>query len=264
MLKSDSSALATIRKEQGQEATEEVLYLLLTGLVNFFNVGKTMSAVQIRETARLILSDYYFLKIADLQLFVDKFKKGEFGALFDRLDGGVILSAIKTYCEERIAVCEQINANKHKELKADSKAVYRVSVGKQFIREVEPGVLENVNEREIATLFDYKTAYQIMKWLLQNDETDVKISDSTKGGETLFNYLEKNNPELLKEINKAAEDKQAEKYRRTEYFALRRSILANESLSPYEKENAIRELSGLEPLSQSEYEKQQQVYSQTK
>lgn len=256
-LGSTSKALSVIGKENGKDALNGLISLWLINLCKFFSVGKAMGDNQVKETAKLISQDYYFLKIEDLVVFGNKFKSGHYGQVFDRVDGNVILIALSKYCEERIAVAESNNLEKHKELKQPTDT-YVIRVNNNFVRDNGDNFQE-VAKRELATEFSYSVAYRLKGWLAKEyyptNPKAVKIERSNKPNESLFDYFAKKNPELLPA---------GEKYKRatSEYFQMKTKILADESLTDFEKQNALRTLAGIEPLTIQEYNEQLTYYSQ--
>lgn len=234
----------------------------IANLVKYFNVGKSMNDSQVAETAKLILQNYYYLKPEDFKVCFDGMKSGKYldgGKLFDRLDGQIIMLGIYAYSEERITVSEQINNEKHKELTEPDGKIFIIKVGANFVREAGD-VFEEVDKKELATCFSFGTAFKLKEWLIKDyyltNPKAVKILDSTVKGEGLFDYLEHNKPELLPETEKYKRSAQ-----KNEYFTRKREILADESLNPFQKENALRALAQMEPLTIEEYNLQQQVYA---
>lgn len=71
-------------------------------MVNFLNLGKNMSPLQIKETAELILSDLSTknLKPEHLKVCFDRMKKGHYGKFYDRMDGSIIFDCLYNYCNE--------------------------------------------------------------------------------------------------------------------------------------------------------------------
>lgn len=256
-LGSVSKSLSVIGKENGKGALNGLISLWLINLVKFFSVGKAMGESQVSETAKLISKDYYFLKIEDLIVFGNKFKSGHYGQVFDRIDGNVILIALSKYCEERIAVAEAQNLEKHKELKHPTDT-YVIRVNNNYVRDNGDNFQE-VEKRELATEFSYSVAYRLRGWLAKEYYTTnpkaVKIERSNKPNESLFDYMAKKNPGLLPA---------GEKYKRatSEYFQMKTKILADESLTDFEKQNALRTLAGIEPLTIQEYNEQLTYYKQ--
>ena len=91
-------------------------------LNEFFNVGKRMNEEQISETAQLFYDKYYFWKPEDLDLCLKKAKSGEYGQLFDRLDGAVIMSWCDQYEEAR----QDAVRKEKKEFEDGPKNIYQI------------------------------------------------------------------------------------------------------------------------------------------
>lgn len=117
---SEISALETpnlflMKKELGEGATVDVLTLLILDAIKYFNVGKAMNADQVKMTAELVAEEFNEVTIADLKLCFNKAKKGEYGILYDRIDGAIVIGWINQYCDNKIgwAVNRSLNAHHH-------------------------------------------------------------------------------------------------------------------------------------------------------
>lgn len=113
-------SLAKFQAENGDMALNAFLTHVLTDLVMFFNVGKTMNEAQIVELVRLIKVDYYFLRPSEIRYCFDNAKKGKYGALYDRIDGSIIIEWIEKYLEERLYVVMEERDRKHDEVKNET------------------------------------------------------------------------------------------------------------------------------------------------
>jgi predicted RNA-binding protein Jag len=162
VLKSQSPSLVKIindLKEDGVTAARALLVILLNDLVGFFNIGKTMSDVQIASTADLILEDFKLLKPDDFVLCFKRAKKGYYGKVYDRLDGQVIIEWLSQYECERNAEIEQFRAKEKRELEKglsnqnDEKAIPMPDYVKELIKNIskkEPQTIQsNLSEQEI-------------------------------------------------------------------------------------------------------------------
>lgn len=116
-IKSKAPPLALVKKEQGQGIVYSFLIDIITDVVDYFNVGKSMGAMQIAQTAELVFQEYYFLRPDDFKLCFNNAKKGLYGKLFDRLDGGIIMEWLTTYSEQR----EEFMLMKHDKQSEDYK-----------------------------------------------------------------------------------------------------------------------------------------------
>lgn len=73
-----------------------------------------MSAVQVAQTADLVIEEFYYLKPDDLKLCFTKAKKGAYGKLYDRIDGQIILEWLRQYDQERCVQAEMASrSNAH-------------------------------------------------------------------------------------------------------------------------------------------------------
>lgn len=79
--------------------------ILINDLIDFFSVGKTMGQNQLVSTIRLIVEDFYYLKIEDFKLCFNNAKKGKYGKIYDRIDGNIIYDWINQYSLERMNFC---------------------------------------------------------------------------------------------------------------------------------------------------------------
>lgn len=105
-IKSDLPTLFTMTEQFGDKITKAFLWKELSNLVLFVNVGKSMDMEQIKMTADFIIQDFSNLNLSDFKLFFAKFRKGDFGQLYDRIDGQIIYLALKEYKTIRIESAE--------------------------------------------------------------------------------------------------------------------------------------------------------------
>ena len=99
---SPSCSIAVINKKFGEQHLRAFMVKVLNDLLDFFNVGKTMGAVQVASTADLIIEEFYFLKPDDFKLCFTRAKKGYYGKVFDRIDGQVIFEWLNQYTNDRM------------------------------------------------------------------------------------------------------------------------------------------------------------------
>lgn len=256
----NSPALAVIRKENGETTTLAVLVIILNDLAKFFNVGKTFNDYQIAETCKLILQEYYFLKIEDFKLCFDGMKTGKYlpgGQLFDRLDGNIILTALNTYSEERIQQAEIISNEKHKAMMDEvDEDFYLVKIGKNYLMETEQEFSE-VKAKDMARKYNFREAIARKNYMISEFElNDVSIVYSNKSEIGFIDYLKSNRPDLVPEEKKPEPKKS--------YSALTYAIQMDNTLTDLQKENKIRGLSGLVALSADEFKTRQELLKKMK
>jgi hypothetical protein len=111
-------SLGTFKREAGENKARSVMVIILTDLVDFFNVSNTININQIASTTDLILDNYGWLKIDDFKLCFTQAKRGIYGAVY-RIDGNIILSWIETYINDRINTADNISYAEYAGIKAN-------------------------------------------------------------------------------------------------------------------------------------------------
>ncbi|BDD11756.1 hypothetical protein FUAX_41880 (plasmid) [Fulvitalea axinellae] len=93
----------------------KALTFMLMRTANYFNLGKTMNAGQVFEVCDLILEEYPHESLEDFALCFRYARKGRYGKLYDRLDGGVIFGWVHEYMEEKSIAREAETRKRRKE-----------------------------------------------------------------------------------------------------------------------------------------------------
>lgn len=122
VFKSQTPSLVKIQEvENGEMKLKALMFAIVSDLVQFFNVGKTMSTNQIGSTVELLIECYPVYKLDDFVLCFKRAKLGQYGKLYDRIDGNIILDWFEAYIQERNTEFEQlrINEQKHREENPD-------------------------------------------------------------------------------------------------------------------------------------------------
>lgn len=114
---SPSCSIAVINKEFGELHLRAFMVKVLNDLLDFFNIGKTMGAVQVASTADLIIEEYYFLKPDDFKLCFTRAKKGYYGKVFDRIDGQVIFEWLNQYTNDRMTTASDTSIHEAERFK---------------------------------------------------------------------------------------------------------------------------------------------------
>jgi len=211
VIRLEHPTLAQLHKEDNQKL-HSALLALVSDCALFMNVGKQMNTAQVIETSDLIRREFYFLKIEDLKIFFSKFKSGFYGQLFDRLDGQVIMEALRRYCDDRMEVAERLSLNSHKELTAEEKEEkFLVKFDSSYIFETNKGY-EEVTSKDLATKFTFAEAIK-MKNYLASEYVDLKfkIVHAQRPEIGLIDYIKENKPELAEKIDGVKEEAYKEK-----------------------------------------------------
>jgi hypothetical protein len=107
-----SPTFAEIRKDKSQQATIAIMVAMMDSCQQYFNLQQPMKPQQLALTAELILEDYYYLRVDELQVCFRLAMKGEYGTLYNRIDGQVFFEWIKKFMAKRQAVTERIKSDK--------------------------------------------------------------------------------------------------------------------------------------------------------
>lgn len=121
VFKSVHPQLSGLKKELGEGKAKAILTLILIDLVNFFSVGKSMDTDQINQTADLIMQNYWILKPDDFKLFANNFKMGQYGKMYDRIDGAVIIEALEVYVSGRYRQAASMTQEQHEKYRMNEK-----------------------------------------------------------------------------------------------------------------------------------------------
>jgi len=244
---SPTHCFGAIKKLSGEAVTVSVIVKLLSDIIRFVSVGKSMNDYMLAETAKLILQNYYFLKIEDFKLFADYFKAGKYGQLFDRLDGQIILLALQKYADERIEVAERLSHEQHKTAIASSDEKFFLKIGKNYIREETEIEYAEVEDIELATPFSFKNAVSVKQWLIGNGEP-VRIVNINKPTIGVLKWCEQHKPDMLTKELKYRSKIEA-------YNAAMKEINEREDLTELDKINARLSYLGFPNWTQEDYDK---------
>lgn len=149
----------------------DILTVLISEVVLFFNVGKNMNQSQIIQTAKLILTDEEAkgLKPEDFVVLFKNAKQGRYGKIYDRLDGQVVFEWVRAYVGERMAFCEENNFNQHQQKKKADNLVhpeviemYKKIIGE--VKEIEVKEVEKVRTKPLKSERDLKIQELFMEF----------------------------------------------------------------------------------------------------
>ena len=115
-LNRDIPALVDVKNTYGEQTAYQWLLVQLLSLNNYTGVNNGMTDAQVSELAYLILSNYYYLNLAEIMQFVAKFKLGIYGQFYGSVDPLKITSALQTYIRDRNrSIDDAENERKRKE-----------------------------------------------------------------------------------------------------------------------------------------------------
>lgn len=114
---SPTCSIGKYKRLDGETKARAVMGIILSDLVDFFNVSQSMNPPQMAQVIDMILDTYGYLKIEDFRLCFNWAKRGFYGQVF-RIDGNVILTWLEKYVDDRCNNADEENYSKHSGLKA--------------------------------------------------------------------------------------------------------------------------------------------------
>ena len=111
-----------VNNAYGAGTAEAWLIFQLGELSEFAGARDKLSAPQIRQLASLIVSEYYWLKVTEIELFIRRLKLGRYGRFYGTVDPMVITEQLRVFLRERaelIDMYEQEQARAKRETQYD-------------------------------------------------------------------------------------------------------------------------------------------------
>lgn len=108
VFKADLPTLGAISREYGERFTRAYVSAWIINITEFVNIANGMDETQIVETAEMIMFDYPYLTLADINLVFGRAKRGFYGQIYNRLDGQIIMTWFREYHDERCRVAQDI------------------------------------------------------------------------------------------------------------------------------------------------------------
>lgn len=105
--------LADFRMAYGRNAVEAWLMIQLNDLSEYAGVKLKLTTMQLEETARTIIAEYYHLKLTEIMLFLRYCKCGKYGKFYGSVDPMVITSALPKFFKERNAIIDKAQGEAH-------------------------------------------------------------------------------------------------------------------------------------------------------
>ena len=174
----------------GETQIKAILVKILTDLISFFNVGKTMNANQVIQTVELIIDSYPMFKLSHFKLCFNRAKAGRYGKVYDRIDGQVIFEWLGLFEQEIEEDIIELRRKESQQAKEDSKDLSLI-LGNENIK-VD---FRQIGKEKPVEKPQIELDKKIQRWLRQFDEIQKKRPILKDNGETM-------SVSLVKRINK--------------------------------------------------------------
>lgn len=109
--------IASIRMEIGEQRLQAMMVKWVNSFLDFYSTNGTMDAMQVAETINLIIDTYPHYTIYDFKLFFKLAKLGNYGEVYGRMDGSVILSWLRKYDVHRDTVAQSESIKEQEQYK---------------------------------------------------------------------------------------------------------------------------------------------------
>lgn len=112
VIDSKAGSIRLLIEKAGSVAVDAMIVMFITDLNNFLNTSRPMNSIQIAQTASIIIKEFPFFTPEDFSRCFYNIKAMKYGAIYEGLDGGKILSFMQKYEEEFMAERALINRKK--------------------------------------------------------------------------------------------------------------------------------------------------------
>jgi len=99
------------------ESNKNILADMIMNLNKFSNVSRKMDSLQVAETVNMLLNEYPRLSLQEYQVFFNRIKSGQFGQLYDSMDGIKIMAFIKEFYDEMVNAYHEFKEENHQQIK---------------------------------------------------------------------------------------------------------------------------------------------------
>lgn len=117
MLVEGMPTIAKAKKAYGERFVLAYVTMWIIKLNELLNVKRQLTEVQIDQCAEMILSQYYTITVADINLIVKTALIGGYGKLYDSLSIDKILSWFDNYNSERQRIAGEMSRQEHDKIK---------------------------------------------------------------------------------------------------------------------------------------------------
>lgn len=158
-------SLASVRLYKGVDFVHDFIHFLISDFVTSFAVGNGTTGARLKETAKIIFKNYYYLKLSEVKFLLSEARKSV--VTYNSMDGNKVLQIFEEYVSKRTDVVENTSMSNHGTAVWDDK-VKRQSV-KEKVREGSettykpPAEIDKQREEEIKTRKRLKQQTELLK-----------------------------------------------------------------------------------------------------
>ncbi len=108
--------LNVVGETYGRDCALTWMELQLTDLVNYIGCHEKVTSAMLETTAGVIVSEFGYLKVTELMLFMLRLKSGQFGSIYGKADGLRITIALREFLRYRAIAIDRIEMRRKGEM----------------------------------------------------------------------------------------------------------------------------------------------------
>ncbi len=120
----NGNTLTSLVKQHGEQNIIKAMYGALALVQEYFNLTTSMTESQTVQTVSMILDGYPAETMEDFILCLKNAKYNEYGKLYNRMDGQVVMEWFQKYLGQKYERLEQIKHNQKYQAMQDSEAAF--------------------------------------------------------------------------------------------------------------------------------------------
>lgn len=95
--------LSAVARAYGYTVCASWLETQIRDLANYAGARDKLTATQSQQTAAAIMTGFPHLNVAEVMLFLSRFKAGKYGKFYGAVDPLAITSALQAFCKQRVS-----------------------------------------------------------------------------------------------------------------------------------------------------------------
>lgn len=143
----NAPSLSVVSQSFGKDVVEGWVAIQIKDLSEFAGCKDKMLVAQIQETARIIASCFYYLKVTEIMYFFYLFKSGYYGKFFGSVDSIMITESLRrfiSYRNDEIDRIEKQTAMRRMESQWDSQSNKAISY-EEYIKRKKARTIQKID-----------------------------------------------------------------------------------------------------------------------
>jgi len=120
----NTPSIGFLKNKMSEKLILTIIKLHIIDLSDFLNLTRPLKESQVEQTAEMIIDEFPLMKIADVIYLFKKAKNGEFGNIYEGLDGLKILSWFREVWCERLDYAEYQSGKDHQDKKYEHEKIF--------------------------------------------------------------------------------------------------------------------------------------------